>query len=271
MAFRKHAPADHPLAALVEAAGLRWLTQAADDGGARVVPVLSATAGEAGQLGELVLDDLVHATPDDAAGADFGRGLARTHRWLAEAGGFGTMPPEHPDAAPAYFGPAEQPLILGTGVHSSWGRFLAEERIDPVLRALAAKVSAEDLTLLEHARDRIHSGALDDDEPPALIHGDLWAGNVVWTPAEDGSVKGVLIDPSAHAGHRESDIALLELFGLPQLEAVLRGYQEVYPLRPGWQDRIPLHQFFCLCVHRLLFGSSYQRPTLRAAEAVLGL
>ncbi|WP_106121863.1 fructosamine kinase family protein [Nesterenkonia sandarakina] len=303
MAFIKHAPADHPQATMVEAAGLRWLTQAAEDGGAPVVRVRASTPGTESDLGQLVLEELGSTNPDAAAGRRFGAALARTHAWLdrhapsldetgpdetgpdetgpdetrperaaaREELGFGTLPPEHPAATPAYFGPAEQPLALGTQVHSSWGAFTAAERLDPVLQALEPSLAAADAKLLRAARDRIGSGALDDAEPPALIHGDLWAGNVLWTPTEAGEVQGVLIDPAAHAGHRETDLALLHLFGLPQLDAVISGYQQEHPLRAGWQERIPLHQLFCLAVHWLLFGSSYRGPTVRAAESVLRL
>lgn len=285
MVFIKHAPADHPQATMVEVAGLRWLAQAAEEGGAPVVPVLQASPGTGSGLGQLVLEELSSARPDAADAHRFGAALARTHAWLAsgaahgarDAGssggpvGFGALPPEHPAQTPAYFGPAEQPLALGTGVHGSWGAFTAAERLDPVLEALEASISSEDAKLLRAARDRIGSGALDDAEPPALIHGDLWAGNVLWTPTEAGQVQGVLIDPAAHAGHRETDLALLHLFGLPQLEAVISGYQLEHPLRAGWPDRIPLHQFFCLGVHWLLFGAGYRGPTLSAAEFVLRL
>lgn len=293
---------------MVEAAGLRWLTQAARDGGAPVVSVITARPGTGSDLGQLVLEELSSASPDAAAGRRFGAALARTHDWLAsqapaadqagpdrarsdqaradqvgsdparsdQAGrgeeiGFGVLPPEHPTATPAYFGPAEQPLALGVRVHSSWGAFTAAERLDPVLEALEPNIESADAKLLRAARDLIGSGALDDEEPPALIHGDLWAGNVLWTPTGAGEVEGVLIDPAAHAGHRETDLALLHLFGLPQLDAVISGYQQEHPLRAGWQERVPLHQFFCLAVHWLLFGSSYRGPTVSAAESVLRL
>ena len=86
----------------------------------------------------------------------------------------------------------------------------------------------------------------------ARLHGDLWSGNVVWTPGG-----AVLIDPAAHGGHRESDLAMLALFGLPHLGAVLVGYQSVSPLANGWQERVELHQLFPLLVHAVLFGGGY--------------
>ncbi len=56
-----------------------------------------------------------------------------------------------------------------------------------------------------------------------------------------------LVDPAAHGGHRETDLAELALFGgAPHLDAVLGAYQEVYPLADGWRDRVPLHQLHLL-------------------------
>ena len=73
-----------------------------------------------------------------------------------------------------------------------------------------------------------------------------------------------MIDPAAHGGHRESDLAMLALFGLPHLPRVLDAYAEASPLADGWTDRVALHQLFPLLVHACLFGGGYGA---RAAEA----
>ena len=107
-------------------------------------------------------------------------------------------------------------------------------------------------------------------EPPARLHGDLWSGNVLWAP--DGAW---LIDPAAHGGHRETDLAMLALFGCPHLDRVLAAYDEAAPLADGWRDRVPLHQLFPLLVHVVLFGRGYAaqawprpaRPWARAEPA----
>jgi fructosamine-3-kinase len=75
----------------------------------------------------------------------------------------------------------------------------------------------------------------------------------------------VLIDPAAHGGHRESDLAMMALFGLPHLDTVIDAYQEVHPLVDGWEDRLKLHQLFPLLVHAILFGGGYMQQTLAAA------
>ncbi len=103
------------------------------------------------------------------------------------------------------------------------------------------------------------------DEPPARLHGDLWSGNVVF--ARDGPVH--VIDPAAHGGHRETDLAMLALFGLPQLQRVVEAYQEVTPLADGWAERVALHQLFPLLVHTALFGSSYGERAGNAARSYL--
>ena len=100
------------------------------------------------------------------------------------------------------------------------------------------------------------------DEPPARLHGDLWSGNV--HAGADG--RAWLLDPAAHGGHRETDLAMLALFGWPNLERLLAGYTDVAPLAPGWQQRVALHQLFPL-VHAVLFGGSYGVRAAAAARA----
>ena len=106
------------------------------------------------------------------------------------------------------------------------------------------------------------------DEPPARLHGDLWSGNLVWT-----SSAVWLVDPAAHGGHRETDLAMLALFGCPQLPRVLDAYQEATPLADGWEDRVALHQLFPLLVHACLFGrgSGGSGYGARAGEAARSL
>ena len=79
----------------------------------------------------------------------------------------------------------------------------------------------------------------------------------------------VLIDPAAHGGHRETNLAMLALFGCPHLDAVLDGYQREHPLRAGWQQRRGLHQLHPLLMHVALFGSSYAPAVSAAIDSAL--
>ena len=94
------------------------------------------------------------------------------------------------------------------------------------------------------------------NDKPARVHGDLWSGNVMWT-ADSGDVEAVLIDPAAHGGHREEDLAMLDLFGMSYLTDILEGYQSAHPLKAGWQDRITLWQLYPIAGHCVFFGGGY--------------
>jgi fructosamine-3-kinase len=99
-------------------------------------------------------------------------------------------------------------------------------------------------------------------EPVARLHGDLWSGNVL--AGRDGLPW--LIDPAAYGGHREMDLAMLDLFGsIPARTAA--AYDEAYPLADGWRDRIRLWHLFPLLVHAVLFGGGYARQAVEVARA----
>ena len=102
------------------------------------------------------------------------------------------------------------------------------------------------------------------EEGPARLHGDLWSGNVLW--AVDAAW---LVDPAAHGGHRETDLAMLALFGLPYLDRVLLAYDDAAPLADGWRERAPLHQLWPLLVHAVLFGDAYGARAGAAARTFL--
>lgn len=251
--FRKDVPAEPAGYAGWEAAGLVWLADAA---GARVVGVEDVGPRH------LDLEHLRAAAPSREHARALGRGLAVTNR--AGAPAFGAGPPGW--EGDGWLGPTSEPLPLVLGAWTTWGTFLAEARIAPLV-ALGRErgaLDAAEAAVLDRFADRVADGGLDTGEPPARLHGDLWSGNVVWTA--DGAV---LIDPAAHGGHHEADLALLALFGCPHLDDVVAGYEDEAPLADGWRDRVALHQVHPLLLHAVLFGGSYAGQTVRAASRYL--
>ena len=238
--FRGEAP---PGFFAAEAAGLRWLAEA---GGAPVPEVVA-------ELPALLALEWIEAGKPAAAAAErFGRELAATHRAGAET--FGAP-------WPGFIGPLPQDNAQVTG---PWAPWFAERRLLPYLRLAADRraLSAADVAAVERVVDTIEGY----DEPPARLHGDLWPGNVLW--GAEG--RAWLVDPAAHGGHRETDLAQLALFGgAPHLDRILAAYDEVWPLADGWRDRVPLHQLHLLLVHAAAFGGSWA-AAVRSTAASLG-
>ncbi|MEG3613810.1 fructosamine kinase family protein [Isoptericola haloaureus] len=256
-AFRKSRHGSPPGFFATEAAGLRWL---AVDGGPRVAAVLDVGPGH------LDLERLEPARPTSPAARSFGRALARLHD--AGAPAFGTLPP---DAGRGWFGPLDDPLDMPAGAFEDWPAFYAEARLRPIVAQGRERgvLDRRDAAAMEAV-----CGALPDlagpPDSPARLHGDLWSGNLLWTAADDGGTEAALIDPAAHGGHRETDLAMLALFGAPHLDEILAGYDETHPLAAGWQQRVELHQLYPLAVHAVLFGGGYVDGARRSMAALGG-
>ncbi|WP_245666288.1 fructosamine kinase family protein [Actinomadura latina] len=228
-----------------EAAGLRWLGEAGP--GTPVPDVLAADDHM------LVLPWLPSSSPTREAAERLGRELAALHT--------GNRPDAYGATWDGFI--ADLPLD-NTPDDRDWPRWYAERRLEPFLRLGARHLSPEDVRLVERVMAGVEELA-GPPEPPSRIHGDLWSGNVQWT---DG--RALLIDPAAHGGHRETDLAMMALFGTPHLETVLAAYDEAAPLADGWRARVQLHQLHPLLVHVALFGGSYRASLVDAAHAALG-
>ena len=235
-----------------EARGLRWL------GEAGAVPVPEVVAWDEATL---VVSWVAAGPPGGAAAERFGRDLARMNG--AGAPSFGAPWPGFiaslalPNDAAVSPSPHDDP--------PSWPDWYTEFRVLPYLRMAvdAGTLSGADAGLVESAAARAGSLA-GPAEAPSRIHGDCWSGNVLWS-----GDSGWLIDPAAHGGHRETDLAMLALFGAPHLGRILAAYQEEAPLAAGWRQRVPLHQLHPLLVHACLFGASYRDEVQSAARAAL--
>lgn len=234
--------------AAAEAAGLRWLREASDI----VVEVHEASEDH------LTITKIPSALPTAEAARVAGRELARIHDAGAEA--FGSPPPGWD--GPNYIGRQEQECTPT----EDWAQFYAEQRVRPFAKkaVLMGYLDAGGLEVVDKALAAVQVAGF--EPTPARLHGDLWAGNLLFGP--DGPV---LIDPAAHGGHRETDLAMLDLFGPPYLADIRAGYEEVHPLPSGWLDLTPMHQLHPLAVHAASHGAGYGRSLVDAARATLSL
>jgi fructosamine-3-kinase len=236
--FVKTSASAAPGAFAAEAAGLRWLAEAAAIGVPGVLAVADAPAAGPRFLALRWLD-AGPLTP--AAEEALGRGLAALH-----AAG-----------APAFGGPDDQlhigPLTLPNAPAPDWPSFYATRRLEPLARLAAQRgaLPPHAPALLDRVLARLPELA-GPAEPSARVHGDLWAGNVL----ADRDERPWLIDPAAHGGHRELDLAMLRLFGGPG-ERCFAAYEEAAPLQPGASDRVALWQLAPLLLHAALFGAGW--------------
>ncbi len=195
---------------------------------------------------------LMEYIPKTPASTDFwdifAKGLAALHRCTNDT--FGLQEDN-------YIGPLPQ----RNKPFDNWSDFFVSQRIQPLIQQCV------DRKLLDksHSKQAMNLyNRLPDifpDEPPSLLHGDLWGGNYLSGP--EG--KPYLFDPAVYFGFREIDLAMTRLFGGFD-RRFYWYYDEYFPLAPDWQKRIPLCQLYPLLVHSLLFGGGYVQQVRRILE-----
>lgn len=243
--FLKWHPSAPPAMFLREAEGLHALRACRS---IDVPEPLAATEASGDTPAFIVMQDVsVPAkSPQSKSGSfdeQLGHGLAEVHRCTAPGFGF-----PHDN----YIGPTTQP----NSWQATWPEFFREKRIEHMLKLLqpTKEVAALASRFLERL-PRLLEGAC---EPPSLLHGDLWSGNVMQT----GNGGPALIDPAVYYGHREADLAMTELFG--GFGATFRAaYHEAFPLDPGYADRRDIYNLYHVLNHALLFGGGYMAQAMR--------
>jgi len=226
-----------------EASGLSWLGEA----GAVDVPDVLAVSDEVPAF--LVLSWIDSGAARPSTDADLGRNLAGLHQAGAPCFGREDRRTTGSRALP------NEPA-------ATWSDFYASSRLLPLARLARDAGALGDSTIrrLETLAGRLDrfGGA---DEPAARLHGDLWAGNRL--VGADG--RSWLIDPAAHGGHREFDLAMMRLFG-GFGPSCFDAYAAAFPLADGWPDRVALHQIAPLVVHAIKFGGGYVGSATAAIE-----
>jgi len=187
----------------------------------------------------LLLSLIESGTENSDSGFQFGVQLAKLHQHSSEKFGL-----DHDN----YIGKLPQ----RNHTHKNWTEFFIQERVEPQIKlgidsgkfsnSLADKVESL-VSVVDH---------LFPDEPPALLHGDLWSGNYMFS--KNG--KASIYDPAVYYGHREMDLAMTRLFG-GFSNNFYRGYSSEYPLEDGFEERIQLCNLYPILVHANLFGGGY--------------
>ena len=197
-------------------------------------------AGNAGRFQFLLLELIHEGKKTSDYWAKFGSNLAALHKQSAATFGL-----DHNN----YIGS----LTQRNDSSLSWIEFFINRRLKPQLE-LAWAGNKIDTGL--HKKFETLFGRLPSLlalEPPSLLHGDLWGGNVL-TDAEGNPC---LIDPAVYYGHREVDLSMTQLFGGFDPE-FLECYDAELPLAPDYRERFEIYSLYPLLVHLNLFGEGYR-------------
>jgi fructosamine-3-kinase len=227
-----------------EAAGLSALGA---NGTSLRIPEVFAVCDEPASI---VLEDLGDGQPSADCDEAVGRGLAAVHSRRAPRFGFdGTT----------FCGLTPQPNDW-TG---SWVTFYGERRLghQVAMASRARLLSSTETSRLEALISRLDTRITEPAEGPALIHGDLWSGNLHVTARGEPA----LIDPAVAFAHREAEFGMMTLFG-GFSRRVYDAYEEAFRLEADWRKRNPLYQLYHLLNHLNLFGGGYRAQVMAIAN-----
>lgn len=240
-----------------EASGLRALAAA----GAIRVPQVLAVDRDA-----LVLELIHEGSKAQGFFESFGRAFAHLHARSGPTFGFphdnfiGATPQKNRPLAGSWDDLTSGQRKPDDG--SAWPEFFLERRLWFQVRLAVGRGGGDELErCLARSENRIAELLGEAVEPPSLLHGDLWGGNYM----VDEQGEACLIDPAVYYGHREADLAMTRLFG-GFAPAFYEAYENVSPLQPGHQQRLPIYQLYHLLNHFNLFGRAYYSQCLRILQ-----
>lgn len=205
------------------------------------IPEVFGTGKTEGGTGFFIQEFVPEGKPHPGSSENFGRALATLHQHREQQYGL-----DHDN----YIGRLPQ----SNRRHDHWIDFFIEERMEPQLRMAtdARKLGSGTVTHFESMYQQLPD--IFPDEPPGLLHGDLWGGNYFY----DRKGRATIYDPAVYYGHREIELAFTHLFG-GFSNAFYKAYEETYSLEPGFPGRKDVYNLYPLLVHTNLFGGSYAR------------
>lgn len=205
------------------------------------VPTVATTGKTDDDIGFLLQEFIMEGPANSNSASDFGRQLAHLHQHHQEKYGL-----DYDN----YIGRLPQ----SNSWHKNWIYFFIEERMEPQLKMAteSGKLGTQTVAQFKSMYEKLPD--IFPDEPPSLLHGDLWGGNYFF----DKNGQATIYDPATYYGHREIELAFTHLFGgFPT--NFYSAYTEEYPLESGFSERKDIYNLYPLLVHTNLFGGSYAR------------
>lgn len=205
------------------------------------IPSVLVTGTTNDNIGFLLQEFVKEGKAKPNSASAFGRNLAQLHKKHHDKYGL-----DHDN----YIGRLPQSNTW----YDSWVQFFIQERMGPQLKMAtdSGKLGTNTVAQFESLYKKLPD--IFPDEPPSLLHGDLWGGNYFF----DEGGRATIYDPAVYYGHREIELAFTHLFGgFPS--NFYSSYEEEYPLQSGFTQRKDIYNLYPLLVHTNLFGGSYAR------------